>query len=354
MSVSIYYARDSHGDGRLVWSLVAALLLHAALLPAGARLWPAAENRVLPSASLEGPLEVIAVTEAELDTEQTRQQFVSLTPPEVEERPAQADFADQYERTVDQQTVNRTDSLASQASLQRQSQNTATNPQPAAVARAATDRIPPPAPAVSPAPRTEPQTVESEDPGAAPGESETSRDAPLRGDERAGSEQLLPPAPLSLSAFMPNQQTAGTIADSGSRRNDHLELPEGERTQLNSYRSMYWSFFNRLHDALAQEWDPNTVYARHDPTFELYGRRDRYAVLDVTLNGDGSLRHAVVQRSSGLDFYDDECVRAFRAAAPFPNVPEGLKDHNGHVTFQFGFLLNLTTRESRIRRLGAY
>jgi hypothetical protein len=29
-----------------------------------------------------------------------------------------------------------------------------------------------------------------------------------------------------------------------------------------------------------------------------------------------------------------------RAAAPFPNVPEGLADSNGYIDFPFGFILD--------------
>jgi hypothetical protein len=31
-----------------------------------------------------------------------------------------------------------------------------------------------------------------------------------------------------------------------------------------------------------------------------------------------------------------------RAAAPFPNIPEGLADERGYVEFRFGFILDFT------------
>ena len=160
--------------------------------------------------------------------------------------------------------------------------------------------------------------------------------------------------PFDLGMLRPTAGNAGAAIAAGTRRSDHLDLPEGERTALNSTRSLYWSFFNRLHQRIEREWDPNAAFAIHDPSFALYGQTDRYTILRVTLQADGALRHAFVERSSGLDFYDDEAIRAFRAAAPFGSVPEGLKDERGLATFDFGFYFTFRTRNAFVRRVEGY
>ena len=39
----------------------------------------------------------------------------------------------------------------------------------------------------------------------------------------------------------------------------------------------------------------------------------------------------------GVDVLDDEAVRAFEAAGPFPNPPDGLVQSDGLITFEFSF-----------------
>jgi TonB family protein len=364
--MTVVYMDHSQGDSSVKWAiaLAAAIAVHLALLPAGVWLWPQAPDAPAASSRFEG-MRVLAVLDDEPEDESPAtpetSQYVSLPQPEREERPDDADFQDQYERRVERQTVNPDDALERQATTNAVSADSAlTAPRaPAQQGAATTSSVPRGTPTRANAP-AEPDTSEPggqpDDTSAPDGTNSSTADgaasgAPGSSDSTQGLPEGTPGAPLDLSRFMPTPQTAASVVNPGARRNDALMLEEGDRTELNSLRSMYWSFFNRMQDQLTQHWNPNGVYSRHDPTYELYGRRDRYTVLSVTLNGDGSLRHAVVDRSSGLDFYDDECVRAFRAAAPFSNVPEGLKDENGHAQFTFGFMLNMTSRSARVRRL---
>jgi outer membrane biosynthesis protein TonB len=48
-----------------------------------------------------------------------------------------------------------------------------------------------------------------------------------------------------------------------------------------------------------------------------------------------------VIRGSGVDFLDDEAIRAFTAAAPFPNPPSVLRGDDGNITFNFGFYFEI-------------
>ena len=81
-----------------------------------------------------------------------------------------------------------------------------------------------------------------------------------------------------------------------------------------------------------------------DPTQQIYGGRDRYTLLAVTLAADGHLKDAYVEKSSGLDFLDVEAVKAFERAQPFPNPPPGLLASDQTVKFQFGFFLEMSGR----------
>jgi len=97
-------------------------------------------------------------------------------------------------------------------------------------------------------------------------------------------------------------------------------------------------------------WSPISVYRRRDPTGRVYGVEDRLTILKVTLRGDGTLAKLYVERPSGLDFLDDEAVRAMNKAVPFPNPPEGLKGLDGNVSFRFAFQVDVSTRRFRMFR----
>lgn len=333
------------------------------------------EGEVLDPDGLYDTFEVLAISESDApDDERDIRQMVSLAPPpdDLAVRPDDADFEDRFDRTADEDTVNPDDDLSPDATeappapagmplaTGEPRPRQAADPRPPIAAPQAPDRTNPAESRGTPVPDDAIAAV-TQLPDPDPAED---RDGPR--DRRDGTEgnedgapsgatpEGSPTAPIDLSAFRPNPSDA-IVRDTGSlspssRRNDHLALPEGERTQLNSFRSMYWSFFDRMQNRLSQEWDPTTVLRVQDPSGLLYGQRDRLTILSVTLESDGSLRHAVVDRSCGLDFLDAEAVRAFEAAEPFSNVPEGLKDERGRATFRFGFHVSYG-RSPVIRRL---
>jgi len=127
-------------------------------------------------------------------------------------------------------------------------------------------------------------------------------------------------------------------------------VDEDNKTLLNRKRMSYADFFERVKQGVASHWDPAYVYRRRDPSGRIYGVEDRLTVLNVTLNGDGSLDRLYVEQASGLDFLDDEAMRAMNEAVPFPNPPEGMKDLNGDVNFKFGFYFEISTRRFRVFR----
>jgi TonB family protein len=182
---------------------------------------------------------------------------------------------------------------------------------------------------------------------AGEGEGEPRQGAP--GEERpgiAGSEgQEASPGTADLpqvSDLRPSDEMLSRAVGVGS--SDYLkDIDEGADTLLNTKRWKYASFFTRVKRGVAQSWRPDAAYRLRDPTGQIYGQKNRFTVLKVSLAPDGSLRDVMVEKPCGVDFLDDEAVTAFREAQPFPNPPPGLVDPESHlITFRFGFYFEIS------------
>ncbi len=120
----------------------------------------------------------------------------------------------------------------------------------------------------------------------------------------------------------------------------HPDAPAGQSQAsdieaLSAKSQVYASFFYRLKHKVAQNWDPNGVWRRIDPERTVYGTATRRTEVRVSLSPSGELADILVTVSSGVKELDDEGVRAFRAAAPFVEPPEGLVQADGRITFAF-------------------
>ncbi len=123
---------------------------------------------------------------------------------------------------------------------------------------------------------------------------------------------------------------------------DHLEdVENGEETALSAKRWVYATFFNRLKRQVAQNWDPATVWRRTDPDGNKNGFKTRVTEVRVSLSPKGDLAKIVVTNPSGVAELDEEAVRSFHAAAPFPNPPDGLVNKEGQITFAFSFFFEI-------------
>ncbi len=138
-----------------------------------------------------------------------------------------------------------------------------------------------------------------------------------------------------------SQDVLERVAGGGSV--DHLEdVDVGDETSLSSRQFVYASFFNRAKRSVAQVWHPAEVFDRHDPTLMVNGFKDRTTRVRVTLSPSGELINIIVTEPSGFSYLDDEGVRAFRAAQPFPNPPPGLINAAGVISFTFGFHVSVS------------
>ncbi len=128
---------------------------------------------------------------------------------------------------------------------------------------------------------------------------------------------------------------------------DYLKnVDDGESTALNAKKWKHSGFFNRIKRAVADEWHPDVVYIRHDPSGNVYGVKDRVTVLRVHLHPDGKLAAWTIMQSCGVDFLDDEAIDAFRKAAPFPNPPKELVESDNQIHFNFAFIFELSGKAS--------
>ncbi|HTR49964.1 MAG TPA: TonB family protein [Kofleriaceae bacterium] len=123
---------------------------------------------------------------------------------------------------------------------------------------------------------------------------------------------------------------------------DHLEeVDNGDETALNAKRWVFASFFNRLKRSVAQNWDPASVWRKVDPTGNINGFKTRVTEVRVVLTPNGELSKIVITTPSGVTELDDEAVRAFHAAQPFPNPPKELVGGDGSITFAFSFFFEI-------------
>lgn len=254
-------------------------------------------------------------------------QIVSLEAPEVEEKPEEARFADRYESKADKEMVRKA--------------------LPGALAR---PRAPVPQQESPPRPdETEGETEQQPAPEETPPSPELDSDGvEMRREQQESAAPRTDPSELFPSLH--DAQAAEMLGEGGSI--DYLrDVAEGDKTLLNRKRTRYWAFFDRVKQQISKTWAPVDEYRKRDPYGNVYGVKDRYSTVDVTLNGDGTVRRLYLSRASGLDFFDDEAVRALQAAAPFHNPPEGLKDQDGLIHFTFGFYFEISSGKFRFIRV---
>jgi TonB family protein len=135
-------------------------------------------------------------------------------------------------------------------------------------------------------------------------------------------------------------QTLARLAGGGSP--DRLDgIDEGDGTFLNTREWKYATYFNRIKQAVSSTWNPRSALDQRDPDRTLFGNRDRYTLLTVTLDNTGQLKNVVVKKTSGMDFLDKTTVEAFQKAQPFANPPPGIVEPNGEIRFTFGFYLEV-------------
>lgn len=181
----------------------------------------------------------------------------------------------------------------------------------------------------------------------------------MPGDGRSTSDSQVPdgrtsdapsrPAPLgSLSpAGSPGTRKAlmESLGGQHGSFDDLDQIEAGDETILNSKRWKFASFFNRIRDGVSQHWHPEVLHAARDPDGSVYGTKTRRTKLVISLNADGSLHGIELEAKSGVEYLDEEAIRAVRAAAPFTNPPPGVVDkRTNKIVFGFAFIFEIDGR----------
>jgi TonB family protein len=280
-------------------------------------------------------------------------QVVELPKPIDERRPDKARFLSEYDSKVKQQT--RAERSNRPGKIRAQRAPTPRRRASAAARRQAARKL---MKLAMRQPKAQPELPKSQLPKSAKGDQAPKRDtvktprkpkvrvkvvgkAPKAAKGAKGAPKRIKLSDLKLSA----KELAKVV---GGGVNDALkDVKKGKHTLLNSKRWRFASFFNRVKRQVAQNWHPNRVYRRRDPRGRIYGFKDRLTVLRVKLTPKGQLKGVHLEKASGVGFLDDEAVRAFRLAQPFPNPPRGLVDaKTGLISFRFGFLFEISRRPS--------
>jgi len=155
---------------------------------------------------------------------------------------------------------------------------------------------------------------------------------------RAG-EKGLPGADGSSLPPELRPSAAAYQALAGGPASDHLpDVEEGEATFLNTREWRYAGYFNLITERVDEQWVSagRKEVEQRDPSGQRFLYKDRLAVLDVTLDGQGAVRNVRVVRSTGVDFLDRVAIDMFRRAETFANPPRGIIDARGQINFAFG------------------
>ncbi len=130
-----------------------------------------------------------------------------------------------------------------------------------------------------------------------------------------------------------------------SQSDDYLkDVNTGMQTLLSTREFVYYSYYNRIKEAIRQHWEPNVrekVKIIYRQGRSIASSKDRVTQVLVTLNAKGELLKVEVLTQSGLEQLDGAAVEAFRAASPFPNPPKGMVESDGTIKIRWDFVLEV-------------
>ena len=144
------------------------------------------------------------------------------------------------------------------------------------------------------------------------------------------------------AAFTSGRQPEKTGA-SGSATLDYIkELDPSTETLLSTREFVYYTYYSRIRKQLNQYWGPNVrekVSQIYKQGRSIASDEDRITRCLVTLDRRGNLLKVQIIGHSGIYELDQAAVDAFRAAAPFPNPPEGIVESDGKIKIRWDFIL---------------
>lgn len=147
---------------------------------------------------------------------------------------------------------------------------------------------------------------------------------------------------FSESKLAPPSEPAISGADI-SQNDDYLkDVVVGSETLLKTREFVYYSYYNRIKGKLRQHWEPrikDKIVKILRQGRKIASTNDKITRLVITLDQSGELVRIQVKSASGYNDLDDAAIEAFRAAAPFPNPPDGIVNGTGQVEINWDFIL---------------
>jgi protein TonB len=147
----------------------------------------------------------------------------------------------------------------------------------------------------------------------------------------------------ALAKHQEAKQGDGKQDAQASQSNDYLKnVDVGNETMLNTREFKYFTYYSRIRKQLAQYWEPKVrqkVGQMFKQGRKIASTQDHITKLLITLNNQGQLVRVQVLDASGVQDLDDAATEAFRAAAPFPNPPQGIVEDDGTVKIRWDFVL---------------
>ncbi len=122
---------------------------------------------------------------------------------------------------------------------------------------------------------------------------------------------------------------------------EDADVQSASETRLNTFEWKHASYFNRIRDAVSRVWAPQMAIKRYDPQGRLLGKQGRTTIVEVTLDPNGNLINTSIETPSGVFYLDEEALRAFQRAGPFPNPPKVLFAERNQFSFNFGFRISI-------------
>jgi TonB family protein len=103
------------------------------------------------------------------------------------------------------------------------------------------------------------------------------------------------------------------------------------------------TYFDDLKRRVAAQWHPASTTVQK--------LRQRHStIVRIDLRADGTVARNDVETTSGVEALDQEGMRAFAAAQPFPKPPADLiNQKTGLVSFRFGFFYSNVPSANRAR-----
>ncbi len=307
---------------RVITWVCASVFLHIALLAALNPIWPwisePPQGRSSPPQALMvlepyEPEEPLVEPEEELDG-----QLVDLPEPKEQEKPIDADYLAEHQRTVEEET---------------RSERYRINPEVLAPEFSLEDKI---------------EMADLVDVNA----TEDSTGATVGNDrfdpDRDGRLAALP-SPYAVTnkdgLQAPVRASHATQSIAGAPNNDLLDEKVGVATQLNTKEFLYATYINQIRRLVNFYWNQNLDNL---PPGMPLAKSSYETVVNVTITKDGLLEHVEILHQSGEPSLDNCVVEAFRIAGPFPAPPAGLVDKDGRARIpDFGFTVQVGQAQAR-------